>query len=274
MKKGSKRLKETDILIVLFCCFFLVLAGNSHGQDQATDLAKKTQNPVSDLISVPFQNNFNFGVGPQDKLQYVLNIQPVLPQRISEQWNWIHRAIIPIIDQPAPVDEFGLGDIQYQGYLSPANPGGLTWGVGPVLQVPSATDDQLGTEKWSAGLGAVALQMTGPWVYGVLANNIWSFAGDDNRPDVNQMLIQPFVNYNLGKGLAIGSAPIITANWEASSGQKWTVPLGAQISQIIPIGKIPVNFLLGAYYNVEKPDNGPDWSLRFQFALLFPKNKK
>jgi len=273
MKNPIKRLIETDILTVLFCCFFLVLAGNGYGQDQATDLAKKTQNPVSDLISVPFQNNFNFGVGPQDKLQYILNIQPVLPQRISEQWNWIHRAIIPIIDQPAPVDEFGLGDIQYQGFLSPANPGKLTWGVGPVLQVPSATDDQLGTEKWSAGVGAVALQMTGPWVYGVLANNIWSFAGDDNRLDVNQMLIQPFVNYNLGKGLAVGTSPIITANWEASSGQKWTVPLGAQISQIIPIGKIPVSFLLGAYYNVEKPDNGPDWSLRFQFALLFPKKK-
>jgi hypothetical protein len=101
-----------------------------------------------------------------------------------------------------------------------------------------------------------------------------SKAGEDNRLDVNQMLIQPFVNYNPGKGLAIGSAPIITANWEASSGQKWTVPLGAQISQIIPIGKIPVNFLLGAYYYVEKPDNGPDWSLRFQFALLFPKKEK
>jgi hypothetical protein len=270
----TKRLREKDILRVLFCCFFLVLAGNSYGQDQATDLAKKTQNPISDLISVPFQNNFNFGVGPEDKLQYILNIQPVLPQQINEEWNWIHRAIIPIIDQPAPVDEFGLGDIQYQGFLSPANPGKLIWGVGPVLQVPSATDDQLGTEKWSAGAGVVALQMTGPWVYGALMNNIWSFAGDDSRPDVNQMLIQPFINYNLGRGLAIGTSPVITANWEASSGQRWTVPLGAQISQIIPIGKIPVSFLLGAYYNIEKPDNGPDWSLRFQFSLLFPKKKK
>jgi hypothetical protein len=264
-------MKTRCILMTWFCCAFLAMADNGYAQDKSTDLAKKSQNPVSDLISVPFQNNFNFGVGPEDELQYVLNIQPVVPQRLSARWNWIHRAIIPVIDQPEPVDTSGLGDIQYQGFLSPAKPGGLVWGVGPVLQVPSATDELLGTEKWSAGPGVVALQMDGPWVYGALVNNIWSFAGDDARDDVNQLLIQPFVNYNLGRGLAIGSVPIMTANWEASSGQQWTVPLGAQVSQIIPIGKIPVNFLLGAYYNVEKPDSGPDWSLRFQIALLFPK---
>jgi hypothetical protein len=265
------RMKTRCMVMTLFCCAFLIMAGVGYGQDQSTDLAKKSQNPVSDLISVPFQNNFNFGVGPEDKLQYVLNIQPVVPQRISDRWNWIHRTIIPLIDQPEPVDKFGAGDIQYQGFLSPAEPSELIWGVGPVLQVPSATDDLLGTDKWSAGPGAVVLRMDGPWVYGALVNNIWSFAGNDARADVNQMLIQPFVNYNLGRGLAIGSGPVITANWEASGGQKWTVPLGAQVSQIIPIGKIPVNFLIGAYYNIEKPDIGPDWSLRFQIALLFPK---
>jgi hypothetical protein len=236
-----------------------------------TELAKKLQNPVSNLISVPFQNNFNFGYGPEDKMQYVLNMQPVIPLHVTEQWNWINRAIIPLIDQPAPVSEFGLGDIQYQGYLSPAKPGKLIWGVGPVLQFPSATDSGLGQDKWCAGPGVVGLRMDGPWVYGALVNNIWSFAGDDNRANVNQMLIQPFINYNFGRGLAIGTSPVITANWEASSGQRWTVPLGGQISQIIPIAKVPVDFLLGAYYNVEKPDNGPEWSLRFQVTLLFPK---
>ena len=266
MKKFRK-----NLLPVMLYCVFLLMPGNGSGQDQSTDLARKTQNPVSDLISVPFQSNFNFGVGPEDEMQYVLNIQPVLPQRISEQWNWIHRAIMPVIYQPAPADKFGLGDIQYQGFLSPAKPAEVIWGVGPVLQVPSATDNLLGTEKWSAGAGVVVLRMSGPWVYGALMNNIWSFAGDDERADVNQMLIQPFVNYNLGRGLAIGSVPIVTADWEASSGQQWTVPLGAQVSQIIPIGKVPVNFLLGAYYNIEKPDDGTDWSLRFQIALLFPK---
>ena len=240
-------------------------------EKDATELAKKLQNPVSDLISVPFQSNFNFGYGPEDKMQYVLNIQPVIPQHITQQWNWIHRTIIPLIDQPSPINEFGLGDIQYQGFLSPAKPDKLIWGVGPVFQFPSATDSQLGTEKWSAGAGAVAVRMDGPWVYGVLVNNIWSFAGDDSQPNVNQMFLQPFINYNFGRGLAVGTAPSITANWEASSGQKWTVPLGAHISQLIPIGKVPVNFKLDAYYNVVKPDNGPDWSTIFTITLLFPE---
>ena len=269
-----RRVKQArGLILMVFCSTVLLVASSLRAAEEqgATELAKKLQNPVSDLISVPFQNNFNFGYGPEDKMQYVLNIQPVIPQHITEQWNWIHRPIIPVIDQPAPVDEFGLGDIQYQGFLSPAKPGKLIWGVGPVFQFPTATDSLLGQEKWCAGAGAVALRMEGPWVYGALANNIWSFAGDDDRSNVNQMLIQPFINYNFGRGLAVGFSPIITANWEAPSGQKWIVPLGAQVSQIIPIHKVPVNFLLGAYYNIVKPDDGPDWSIRFQIALLFPK---
>ena len=144
MKSGRERLRK-NILAGLLCCGLLVIAGLGFGQDKATELAKKSQNPVSDLISVPFQNNFNFGTGPEDNMQYVLNVQPVYPWHMSEQWNWIHRAIIPLINQPSPVNMFGLGDIQYQGFLSPAKPGKLIWGVGPVLQVPSATDEQLGT---------------------------------------------------------------------------------------------------------------------------------
>ena len=257
-------------LTVLVCCALLGTAGIGYSEDKATDLAKKLQNPVADLISVPLQNNFNFGYGPENNMQYVLNIQPVIPQHLNQQWNWIHRTIFPVINQPSPVNTFGLGDIQYQGFFSPAKADKLIWGVGPVLQVPSATNEQLGTGKWSAGAGAVVLKMDGPWVNGALLNNIWSFAGDSSRSYVNQMLFQPFLNYNLGRGLAVGSAPIITANWAAPSGQQWTVPLGAQISQIIPIAKVPVNFLLGGYYNIVKPDNGPEWSIRFQIALMFP----
>jgi hypothetical protein len=268
MKCGRKL--GVNILTALLGCALLVTAVTGFAQDHATDLAKKLQNPVADLISVPLQNNFNFGYGPENNMQYVLNIQPVIPQHISERWNWIHRTIFPVINQPSPVNTFGLGDIQYQGFLSPAQPGKAIWGVGPVLQVPSATDEQLGTGKWSAGAGAVVLHMVGHWVNGALLNNIWSFAGDSSRSYVSQMLCQPFVNYNLGRGLAVGSAPIITANWAAPSGQQWTVPLGAQVSQIIPIAKVPVNFLLGGYYNIVKPDNGPEWALRFQIALLFP----
>ena len=259
------------LLGILLAIFFAVPV---FAQDES-GLAKKTQNPVSDLISVPFQNNFNFNVGPDNDMQYLLNIQPVYPMNLNEKWNLINRLIIPIINQPELVpgmgDEFGLGDIQYQGYLSPAKPGKVVWGVGPVLSFPTASDEVLGTEQWSAGPGAVVLTIRGPWVIGALINNIWSFAGDDDRADVNQGLLQYFINYNFPGGLYLTTAPIITANWEADSDNMWTVPFGGGIGKILRIGKLPINTQVAAYYNVEHPDNGPEWQARFQFQFLFPK---
>ncbi len=165
-------------------------------------------------------------------MQYVLNIQPVYPMNLNNEWSWIHRPIIPVIYQPGLAtgidDEFGLGDIQYQGYLSPAKPGKLIWGVGPVLSFPTASDEVLGTEQWSAGPGAVVLTIRGPWVIGVLANNIWSFAGDNDRSDVSQGLLQYFINYNFPNGAYLTTAPVINANWEADSDDRWTVPFGVE----------------------------------------------
>ncbi len=262
------------LLIVLCGVAFMVHIAEAQ---EDSDLAKKTQNPVGDLISIPFQNNFNFGVGPNDDMQYILNIQPVYPMSIGEKWNWIHRPIIPLMYQPelAPGigDEFGLGDIQYQGYLSPARPGKLIWGVGAVLAFPTATDESLGTEKWLAGPGVVLLTSNGPWVFGALVNNVWSIAGDDDRADVSMAVIQPFVNYNLPGGLYFMTAPIITANWEADSDNAWTIPLGAGIGKIFRVGKVglPINTSVRAYYNVEHPENAADWSATVQFQLLLPK---
>jgi hypothetical protein len=244
-------------------------------EPDASDLAKKTQNPVSDLISVPLQNNFNFGVGPGNDVQWILNIQPVAPVRIAENWNLINRPIIPVIYQPemetGAGSEFGLGDIQYQGYLSPAKPGKVIWGAGVSLGFPSATENGLGTDKWTAGPGIVVLTMPGHWVIGALVNNVWSYAGSGDQ-DVNQMLIQPIINYNLAKGWYLTSVPIITANWEADSGNRWTIPIGGGAGKIFKVGKQPVNTQLQAFYNLDKPENtGADWQLRFQIQLLFPK---
>jgi len=256
--------------------FLLLVAGGSPCLAQEdTDLAKKTQNPVADLISVPLQSNFNFGVGPHKSLQYVLNVQPVVPIRLTEDVNLITRTILPLIYQPelAPGvgDVFGLGDIQLSLFLSPAKSGSIIWGVGPVFQFPSASDDALGAGKWAAGPTAVALTIQGPWVFGALANNLWTFAGDSKRPDFNQVLIQPFVNYNLPGGWYLTSSPVITANWQADSANRWTLPIGAGAGKIFRIGKQPLNAQLGAYYNAERPKGGPDWTLRFQLQFLFPK---
>ena len=245
----------------------------SHSDEE--ELAKKTQNPVSDLISVPFQNNFNFDVGPNDVTQYILNVEPVIPIHINESWNLITRTILPTINQPSPApgirSAFGLGDLNPSVFLSPAKPGALTWGVGPTFTFPTATDSLLGSGKYSAGPTVVALTQPGHWVIGVLANNQWSFAGWGSRP-VNAMFIQPFVNYNFHHGWYLASSPIITADWEANSRNRWTVPVGGGAGRIIKIcGKLPINIQLTGYWNAQTPENlGAGWQLRFQFAFLFP----
>lgn len=239
------------------------------------DLAKETQNPVSDLISVPFESNFNFGVGPNDDLQYILYVQPVVPFRLSEDWNLITRTIIPLIDQPelgpGVGDVFGLGDIQLSQFLSPAKSGALIWGIGPIFQFPTATDDALGSDKWSAGPTAAALTIRGPWVAGAVVNHLWSFAGDDDRADVNQTLIQPIVNYNLPGGWFLSSVPYITANWEKDGDDRWTVPIGIGVGKVHRFGTQPVSLQLTPYYNVVRPDDAAEWTLQFRINLLFPK---
>ena len=279
---------RTSVVLVLIIMMssHIVLAENvadgdgiiEPGENPVEEMAKAAQNPVADLISLPFQNNTNFGFGPDDDIQNVLNIQPVIPFHLSENWNLITRTIVPLINQPEVVqgtgDEFGLGDINFTAFFSPKNPTkGIIWGAGPIFAFPTATDEKLGSEKWSLGPSAVALTIQGPWLFGALINNVWSFAGDDDRDDVNAMLVQPFVNYNLPNGWYLVSSPIITANWEAASGNTWLVPLGGGVGKIFRIGNQPVNAQIQAFYNVEKPALVGDWTLRFQLQLLFPKRK-
>lgn len=253
----------------------LVPGSPARAQQSNEALAKAAQNPVANLISVPFQDNINFNVGPQEKTQNVLNIQPVIPVSLGPDWNLITRTIVPVISQP----EFlrgegrtnGLGDIQFTAFLSPAKAKGLVWGAGPIVQLPSNTDKALGNDRWGLGPSAVALRIQGHWVYGALANNVWSVSSSNHDPSYNKFLLQPFVNYNFSDGLYVSTAPIITADWKANSDDRWTVPLGGGVGKIVRFGKLPVNFQTQAFYNVEKPQNGADWTLRLQAQLMFPK---
>ena len=259
-----------------------LLLGSVAGAEAASsasdseDLVKQTQNPVANLISVPFQSNFNFGAGSKDEMVYILNVQPVIPIKLNENWNLITRTIMPIINQPSLFpgmdDAFGLGDINPTLFFSPAKPSKFIWGVGPTMTLPTASRSLLGSGKWSAGPAAVGLFMDGPWVAGALANQQWSFAGWGDE-DVNALLIQPFINYNLPHSWYLVSAPIMTANFSAGDGDHWTVPLGGGAGKLWRVGKVglPINTQLQAFYNVVTPDFGPDWQLRFQLQFLFPK---
>lgn len=274
-RKGS--IKVVFPALTLILCSFTT--SPSLGQEPSTEeLARAAQNPIADLISVPFQNNTNFGIGPHDRTQNVLNIQPVIPFSVGD-WNVITRTIAPVISQP-DVNEsdgstFGLGDINTTWFLSPAKPGKLLWGLGPILSFPTATDEALGSEKWGLGPSAVVLAMPGNWVVGGLVSSVWSVAGDSDRADVNKMTFQYFVNYNFSDGWYLTSAPIITADWEADSNDRWLVPFGGGVGKITRIGKQPINVSLHGYYNAIHPDDTPysDWTLRFQVQFLFPKGK-
>jgi len=240
--------------------------------DDVGNLAKKSQNPVGDLASLPFQNNTTSSFGPGDDVKNVLNIQPVYPIHLSQSWNLINRVILPVIYQPEIVpgqgSTTGLGDTSYTAFFSPRNPGKLIWGVGPVFSIPTSTDIQLGPGEWAAGPSVVMLKMPGSWVIGVLASNVWSFDSDAN---INFFFSQIFANYNLKDGWFLTSAPIFTANWEAQSGQQWTVPIGGGAGRVFKIGKQAVNSSAQIFYNVERPELQGDWVFRFQFTFLFPK---
>jgi opacity protein-like surface antigen len=238
------------------------------------DLAKKSQNPIADLVSVPFQSNTNFNAGPFNRTQEVLNIQPVVPLHINANWNLITRTIIPVMSQPSPFFDSntnGIGDITEELFLSPAHPGPLIWGVGPVFTVPSATDPILGQGKVLLGPTAVLLVTPGHWVIGVLANNQWSVGGNPLRRSVNELLVQPFINYNMAHGWFLTTSPVITADWLAAPDQRWTVPIGGGLGRVFKLGDQPMSMYVSAYYNAIRPDAAPTWQLRTELSLLFPE---
>lgn len=274
---------------VLAIAVLLAWAAHARGEDKVPpanaaqeDLAAAAQNPIAAMVSLPFQNNTFFRTGPDNDTANVLNIQPVIPFNLGD-WNVITRTIVPLVYLPTLTnslpdlpdaegngDHFGLGDINVSAFLSPVSKGIFTWGIGPSIALRTATSGRLGTQKWSAGPTAVALVTAKPWVAGTLVRQLWSFAGDSDREDVNQTLVQPFVNYNLPEGWYLVTAPIITVNWQASRGNAALVPVGGGVGRVFTVASQPINAQVQGFYNAVRPDFAPQASMRLQLTFLFP----
>jgi hypothetical protein len=260
------------------------LAPPASGTTDADALRKEAQNPVASLISVPIQENWNFGIAPGDRIQNVMNVQPVIPLNLGQNWNLIVRWITPVIYQPIGIPQesgatvqagvYGFGDMQPAFFFSPKK-GKVIWGIGPQLLLPTATRTGiLGQGKLGIGPTAVVLVQPGKWTFGFLTSNVWSVAGHSDLPNVNQFLLQYFINYNLPKGYYFTWQPTLTANWEATNGGRWVVPLGGGIGRIMKLGAQPANVGIQFYGNAVHQPGASSWTMRLQIAFLFPKGAK
>jgi hypothetical protein len=261
-------------------------------------LADESMNPLSTLISLPFENNTFLNVGPSESIANVLNIKPIYPINLIDlnvglaDWNLINRFTIPIVYTEGQEEDvlerinlggsvpgsfgvgsaFGLADITYQGFLTPSQSRGtFSWGVGMGLVIPTATEDRFASDKWSGGPAIVGVNNTRKWFLGLIAQNVWDFAGDDDAADVNSFSLQYTVNYKMGNGYYITSSPLITANWEAESGNQWAVPFGGGVGRLMKFGEQAVAIDVGAYYYVERPQYNPNWYVQILVNFLFPK---
>ena len=263
------------MIVNKFTLLFILLLATTNvlkAQDAAEELSKEAANPIADLMSFPFQNNLNMNYGPYNRNVNVLNIQPVIPFAGGKI---VSRTIFPIVKIPDFSSESGtyssgLGDIVETVFYVPESKS-IIWGLGPVIEMPTGGSER-GSQKWSAGPSFLALVQPGEWTFGALINNAWSFAGDSEADEVNHMFLNLFIVRQLGEGWYVNTAPIITADWTVDQDDRWIVPVGAGGGKLVFLGcKLPLNIQTQVYYNVVRPDFGPEWQWRFQLQILLPK---
>ena len=268
-------MKNVCLICITFGMLLISFMHPARAED-SQDLAKKLANPVASLISIPFDLDYDHNIGTvDDGDRLTLIAKPVIPITLNQEWNLISRTIVPLVYQddifPGVGDQTGLGDILQSFFFSPAKPTsrGLIWGVGPVLLFPTASDELLGSEKWGLGPTGVVLTQKGPWTFGILANHIWDVAGDNDRADISNTFLQPFVSYTTPTAWTFSLQTESTYSWE---NEEWSVPINFIVSKLKKLGKLPVQYKAGLRYWADSPDSGPDgWGFKLGIVFLLPK---
>jgi hypothetical protein len=245
---------------------------NATPPESAQELAKERHNPFADQITVPFELSSSIDVGPGNGTAGGFNVQPAIPVELTQDWRIILRPSLGVLVSEQPERKFGLSDLEFQTYVTPARVGKWIWGAGPDLQVPTATRPDLGTGKWEAGPAAGLIYMSGPWVNGILATHLWSFAGESGRASVSQSTIESVISYNFPSGWFLSWDSAMTCDWNAPAGHRWTIPVGLDAGKAFELFKQSVSLSFGTYYNIERAEGASQWLVRVQFAFVFPKH--
>ena len=234
------------------------------------ELAKSVHNPFEDFVKVPLQSTTGFSIGQHHNAGESLNVQLAIPFSLSAQWDLIARPSLSVTYQPSPHQQFGLGDLQGEFFLTPRDANVWIWGIEPIFQLATATSDELGTGRWSAGPAAALIYSKGPWFNGVHTYQLLSFAGNRARGSVNQTYVEPEASYNFESGWYVDCDPPMTFDWTADAANGWTIPIGADVGKAFNVESHAMSFQVGAYDLVKRPDWAPQWIIRAQVTALFP----
>ena len=280
IESTSARCKRwPNVAFLALTCWALTMRASETSPESAEiastlprELAKEKHNPFADQITVPIQLSTSLDVGPGNGTAGGLNIQPAIPISLGEEWQLINRPSLSLLASEQPHRKLGFGDMELQTYFTPARFTKWVWGVGPDLRIPTATQHELGTGKWSAGPAVGLIYMSGPWVNGLLANHVWSFAGPHARDAVSQSTVEPVISYNFENGWFLGFDSTMTADWNAPADRRWTIPVGLDLGRVFELGKPSLSIQFGTYYNIARAEGAERWLVRFQVSLTFPKH--
>jgi len=272
MKKDSPIIIRMLSLFLGLACFGSPVSAENSNEE----LAKKLSNPVSSLISVPIQYNYDQKIGAAETgKRHLTNIQPVIPFSPNDDWNIISRTILPVVSQKniyaGAGKQSGVGDVVQSIFISPKLPtdSGLIWGAGPVFLLPTASDPLLGAEKWGIGPTAAVLKQDGPWTYGLLTNHIWSVGGKSSRKNINATFLQPFSSYTTTTATTFSINSESTYDWYSN---QWAAPLNLQVSQILKVGDQLFSVAMGGrYWATTTPSSPKRFGVRIALTFLFPK---